>query len=121
MRVTHVGFLATEKGGAKLHGISAEHKRRRRGAAVGYAAGGDDRNPHRVDDLRQEREQYRLRADVDGGEVARWPPASVPCAMIASTPRSSSSRASATIVALDRMKIPADFRTRMTSGSGRPK
>ena len=40
-------------------------------------------------------------------KVPRWPPASVPWAMIASTPRRSNILASATVVALQMMKIPA--------------
>jgi hypothetical protein len=53
--------------------------------------------------------------------VARWPPASVPWAMTASTPRCSSVRASASVVALDTMKMPADLIAATTSGPGRPK
>ena len=53
--------------------------------------------------------------------VPRWPPASVPCAMIASTPRCSSVRASATVVALEMMKMPASLMACTTSSGGKPK
>ena len=39
-------------------------------------------------------------------KLPRWPPASIPCAMIASTPRASSQRASSTVVADDRIFAP---------------
>jgi hypothetical protein len=117
MRVTHVGFLATQKGAADLDGTGAEHERRRRGAAVCHPAGGDDWNPHRIDNLGKSEKSPGCILMSMPVNVPRWPPASVPCAMIASTPRCSSSRASATVGALERMKIPADLRARMTSGA----
>ena len=59
------------------------------------------------DDLRHQRE----RADLRGRgrrdrNMPRWPPASRPCAMIASTPRASSQRASSTVVADERTFAP---------------
>ena len=52
--------------------------------------------------------------------MPRWPPASLPCAMTASTPRASSQRASAAVVAELRTRAPAAL-TRLTRpGSGRP-
>ena len=54
-------------------------------------------------------------------KVPRWPPASVPWAMIASTPRRSNSLASATVVALQIVKIPAVLMASITSVPGRPK
>ena len=49
--------------------------------------------------------------------MPRCPPASMPCAMTASQPWSSSHRASATLVALDMTLAPV-ARTRSTSGAG---
>jgi hypothetical protein len=40
-----------------LHRTGAEQQRRRHAAAVGDPAGGDDRNAHRIDHRRQQREQ----------------------------------------------------------------
>jgi hypothetical protein len=121
MSLAHLGFFAMQKGGADPHGTGAEHKRGRSCASVSYATCGDDRHLHRVDDLRQQREQARLHANVDAGESGAMTPRFGPCAMIASTPLCSSERASATVVALDTMKIPADLSSRITSISGRPK
>jgi hypothetical protein len=54
-------------------------------------------------------------------KVPRWPPASVPWAMTASTPHCSSIFASATVVALQMTKMPALLIACMTSGPGKPK
>ena len=70
MGVLHVGLLAAQERRSHLHGARAEHEGRRHLPAVGDAAGRDDRHAHRVDDLRQEREQARLHADVDAGKRA---------------------------------------------------
>jgi hypothetical protein len=121
MGVTHIGFLAKKKGGADLHGAGAEHERSGRDTAVRHPAGGDDRKLHRVDDLRQERQQSRLRADVDAGEGGAMAPGLRTLRDDRVDPRCSSSRAPATVVALDGMKIPADFRARTISGSGKPR
>jgi len=53
--------------------------------------------------------------------VPRWPPASAPCAMMASAPQASNVRASATVVALEMMKIPALLIACTISGAGKPK
>jgi hypothetical protein len=54
-------------------------------------------------------------------KMPRWPPASYPCAMMASTPRASSQRASAAVVAELMITQPASL-TRVTkASSGRPK
>jgi hypothetical protein len=92
MRVTHIGFLATQKGSADLHGTGAEHKRCRCSAAVGHPAGGDDRNPHRVDDLRQEREQSGLHAHVDAGKGSAMTPGFGLRSQRGRSPRRASSR-----------------------------
>jgi hypothetical protein len=36
-----------------LYGAGAQYERRGRGSTVGHPAGGDYRNPHRIDELRQ--------------------------------------------------------------------
>ena len=57
-------------------------------ARVGDAARGDHRDAHGADDLRQQREGADLqRSGRRSGTWPRWPPASRPCAMTASTPR----------------------------------
>jgi hypothetical protein len=53
--------------------------------------------------------------------IPRCPPASTPCAMIASTPWASSQRASSTVVADDRIFAPQLLTRAMRSGAGRPK
>src|SRR5436853_93199 len=51
--------------------------------------------------------------------MPRWPPASLPCAMITSAPLASSQRASCTVVADDSTMQPAAF-TRCSSNKLRP-
>ena len=80
------------------------------------------------DDLRHEREASRAASSRSSvRKWPRWPPASSPCAMIASTPRSSSQRASSTVVAEERIFAPARAHaceqrsaTAARSGSSRP-
>ena len=53
--------------------------------------------------------------------VPRWAPASLPCATIASTPASASSRASSTVVAVPMMKISSAFNRAIAPADGIPK
>ena len=53
--------------------------------------------------------------------MPRWPPASRPCAMIASTPCASSQRASSTVVAEEKIFAPERLTRASKSADGRPK
>ena len=109
-------------GGADLHARRAERERRRDAARIGDAAGRDHRHLHRIDDLRHQRERADLRRpDSSVRNMPRWPPASTPCAMIASTPRASSQRASATVVAELDHQAAGRLDAPQQRGVGRPK
>ena len=100
----------------------AEAQRGLDAGAVGDAAGGDHRDAQRADELRQRARRCRTAGSGRRDRKwPRWPPASSPCAITASTPRCSSQSASSTVVALERMRAPL-ARTRSSSGSsGSPK
>ena len=117
------GLGAQQVGGADLHAaapsaIAAATPRR-----IGDAAGRDHRHlDSRGHDLRQQRERADLRRR--GRRVRnmpRWPPASRPCAMMASAPCASSQRASSTVVADDSTLAPQPSRARAARRDGRPK
>lgn len=52
MRLRNLRFRAPEIDGADLHAGGAERERCRDAARIGDGTGGDDRNPHGIDDLR---------------------------------------------------------------------
>ena len=106
------GFRAQQIGGADLHAGGAERQRRGDAFRIGNAAGRDDRHAHGLHHLRHQRERADLAGEIVGQEMPRWPPASRPCAMTASTPRASSQRASSTVVADDRIFAPQRTHTR---------
>ena len=115
-------FRAVEIGGAELHRRRAEHERRRDPARVADPAGRDDR--HATASTICGSSAIRPICSSGGSSRKRpaWPPASQPCAMIASTPRSASARASA-----DGRRVADDLRAgpphplQQAPPSGRPK
>ena len=64
---------APQIGRADLHAGRAQRQGGGDAARVADAAGGDHRHPHRVDDLRDQREGADLRRDVVGQEHAAMP------------------------------------------------
>ena len=76
--------------------------------AVADPAGGDHRQAGRVGDLAApERTAPSAPRTARSRKRPAWPPASQPWAMIASTPRAASQRASADVVALPMIRAPA--------------
>ena len=101
------GLGAEQVGGADLDAGGAERHRGRHARGIRDAAGRDHRHRTARDDLRHAARTCRsASSDRRTGTVPRWPPASSPCAMIASTPRASSQRASSTVVADERIFAP---------------
>ena len=101
---------AQQVGGADLHAGGAERQGRGDAARVGDAAGGDDRHPHRAARPAAPAPTCRAGSSTSSDrKMPRWPPASSPCAMMASTPCASSQRASSTVVAEDRTFAPQRF------------
>ena len=96
----------------------AERYRRGDASRIGDAAGGDDRHVHRSHDLRHEREVPTWVVRSSDRNMPRCPPASRPCAMIASTPCASSHRASSTVVA-DESTFAPHARTAASSSARR--
>jgi len=68
MRVAHGRLVAAQESGAQLHRAGAEHARRRRGAPIGHPAGGNHRDAHRIDNLRQERKKTGVLPHRDAGK-----------------------------------------------------
>ena len=113
-------FVAEQVSGATC---AAMH-RRTRGDALGIsnAARRDHRLVDRPDDLAHQRQRADLCGEVVAEEHAAMTAGLQPCAMMASTPRAASQRASASVVADDRIFRPgADGRQQVIRRQARVK
>src|SRR5206468_75391 len=112
------GLVTRQERGAQLHSAGAEGERRRDPAPVHDSA----RRGHGTATAST---TWGTRAIVptiapskSPANVPRWPPASLPCVTMASTPAFSSARASSTVVAVPIRNIPRSFTaSRALSGS----
>ena len=115
-------FGAEQVGRADLDTRGAQRHRRGNPVRVGDAAGRDDRDSHRLHDLRQQRERADLRRKVIARETCRDArPLRGPARSWHRRRGASSQRASSTVVAEERIFAP-HARTRASkSATGRPK
>ena len=68
MRRQNLGLWAEQKGRADLYARRAQHQCRHESAGIANATRSDHRNPHGIDDLRQQGEKTNLRCNVLGEE-----------------------------------------------------